>query len=159
MHKHYAKRIPLIKYSFGLYTKENLFGICTFGLPCRMLNMGYSIFGGQYTMQTLELNRLVVNDNLEKAEIDRLFNYLDKAVDLINENLLLNKVILVHCYAGKQRSASLIAAYLMKYAQMTYLEAINVIKSKRFIAFTPGINFKDALIRYQNFLHSNNEIN
>jgi len=88
LHKHYAKRIPLIKYSFGLYTKENLFGICTFGLPCRMLNMGYSIFGGQYTMQTLELNRLVVNDNLEKNVlsffVSQTFKMLPKPLVLIS---------------------------------------------------------------------------
>ncbi len=88
LHKHYAKRVPLIKFSFGLYTKENLFGICTYGSPCRMLNMGYSIFAGEYEMETLELNRLIVNDNLEKNVLSffvaQTFKLLPKPLVLIS---------------------------------------------------------------------------
>jgi len=93
--------------------------------------------------------RISVNDNLKKNEIQRLYNYFSKAVDVIHDNLNDMQTILVHCYAGRQRSASIIAAYLMKYADMRYEEAINIIKSKRAVAFMPGINFEDALIQFQ----------
>lgn len=63
--KHYAKRIPLIIYSFGLFKENVLVGICTFGNPPRALNEGESIFKNS-RIKTLELNRLVINDNLEK---------------------------------------------------------------------------------------------
>ena len=67
LHKHYAKRIPAIIYSFGIYTNDLLLkGICTFGSPARMLNNGYGVFGGELSMNTMELNRLVINDGLEK---------------------------------------------------------------------------------------------
>jgi len=67
LNKHYAKRIPAIVYSFGLYDKELILqGVCTFGTPARMLNNGYGCFGGELSITTYELNRLVVNDGLEK---------------------------------------------------------------------------------------------
>lgn len=65
--KHYAHRIPPITLSYGLYHNPNkLQGVCTFGPPARMLNNGYGCFGGEITVNTMELNRLVVNENLEK---------------------------------------------------------------------------------------------
>lgn len=66
-YKHYAKRIPQVSFAFGLFNQENeLIGCCTFGLPCRMMNDGYCIFNNQYSVKTMELNRLVVNENLDK---------------------------------------------------------------------------------------------
>ena len=98
--------------------------------------------------------RISVNDNLEKNEINRLYTYLSKAVELINDHLMINNSVLVHCYAGKQRSAAVVAAYLMKYADLNYKESIGIIRSKREVAFKPGINFEAALIKFQSFLES-----
>lgn len=65
--KHYAHRIPPIMESFGLYDEyRKLQGVCTFGMPTRMFNNGDAVFGGKLNIQTLELNRLVVNDALGK---------------------------------------------------------------------------------------------
>lgn len=67
LNKHYAKRIPPIMESFGLYDKDRkLQGVCTFGMPTRMFNNGEAVFGKQLKVQTLELNRLCVNDGLGK---------------------------------------------------------------------------------------------
>ena len=53
--------------SFGLYDEyRKLQGVCTFGMPTRMFNNGDAVFGGKLNIQTLELNRLVVNDALGK---------------------------------------------------------------------------------------------
>lgn len=65
LYKHYAKRIPSIEYSFGLYNDSILVGVCTFGCPPRVMNNGECIFR-TYRVKTLELNRLCVNDGLEK---------------------------------------------------------------------------------------------
>lgn len=65
LYKHYAKRIPSIEYSFGLYAAEILVGVCTFGCPPRVMNDGECIFK-EYRVKTFELNRLCVNDGLEK---------------------------------------------------------------------------------------------
>ena len=96
--------------------------------------------------------RIPVDDNLEDIEIDKLYNYLDKAANLMETCLSNNEGILVHCYAGKQRSATVIASYLMKYGNLKTNDAILSIKSKRLVAFTPKVNFKTALIKYEKYL-------
>lgn len=65
LNKHYAKRVPSIEYSFGLYDDNILIGICTFGPPPRVMNDGESIFNS-YRVKTVELNRLVANAGLQK---------------------------------------------------------------------------------------------
>jgi len=64
--KHYAKRLCSISYSFALYDINNLLiGICTFGSPpSRSLCIG--ICGVENAYKVNELNRLCVNDGLEK---------------------------------------------------------------------------------------------
>ena len=49
--------------------------------------------------------------------------------------------VLVHCYAGMQRSCAVVACYLIRYHNMNPQEAINFIKSKRSIAFAGRVNF------------------
>ena len=83
LNKHYAKRIPSISYAFGLYDKNNdLQGVCTFGTPARMLNSGYGCFGSDLPIDTYELNRLVVNDNLPvnclSYFVSKCLKYIDK---------------------------------------------------------------------------------
>lgn len=63
LHKHYAKRIPQIIYSFGLYKKKQLVGVCTYGLSASQ-SLEKSIVNIKCSV--IELNRLCVNDNLEK---------------------------------------------------------------------------------------------
>ena len=63
LYKHYAKRIPQIIYSFGLYKNNKLEGICTYGLPASS-NLNQSI--SHIKCSVIELNRLCVNDNLDK---------------------------------------------------------------------------------------------
>jgi hypothetical protein len=64
--KHYAKRIPSIIYAFGLYNNKNILqGICTFGMSPSS-TLAESICGEDFANIVLELNRLVVNDGLEK---------------------------------------------------------------------------------------------
>lgn len=64
--KHYAKRIPSISFCFGLFQDINLVGVCSFGYPPNYnYNNGKCVFD-KYECLTLELNRLVVNDGLQK---------------------------------------------------------------------------------------------
>ena len=60
--------------------------------------------------------------------------------------------IYIHCHAGMQRSACVVAAYLIRYYKMTPQEAVYFIRSKRPIAFTPFINFQKSLDNYHNSL-------
>lgn len=60
--KHYAKRLPVVMFSYGLYVDGVLEGVITYGLPpSRPLCIG--ICGKEYADQVLELNRLILSSN------------------------------------------------------------------------------------------------
>lgn len=62
-YKHYAKRIPPIEYAFGLFNEHNLMqGIVTYATPVSS-NLR-KIFNDEFKI--MELNRLVINEGLEK---------------------------------------------------------------------------------------------
>ncbi len=64
--KHYAKRKCSISFSFGLFESGIMVGVCTFGYPPNYnFNNGKCVFK-KLKVLTLELNRLITNDNLGK---------------------------------------------------------------------------------------------
>lgn len=66
LYKHYARRMPSITYAFGLYDLQNkIHGICTFGNAIPPF-MKRSICGKDYEHLVYELNRLCINEGLEK---------------------------------------------------------------------------------------------
>ena len=93
--------------------------------------------------------RLPVDDDLSTGEIHKLYKYLMTITELIYKQLMNFKGVLVHCYAGIQRSATVVAAYLMRYGNFDQKKAIELIKTKRPICFTPFVNFTKALDLFQ----------
>ena len=86
LYKHYAKRIPSISYSFGLFDIDNiLIGICTFGSPpSHSLCIG--ICGDEFYKNVMELNRLCINDH----QIKNLTSYfVGRCLKLINKNYII----------------------------------------------------------------------
>ena len=65
LHKHYAKRIPSISYVFRLLKKNKLIGVCTYGVPASN-GLCLGLGGIKHKKKVLELNRLCVNENLNK---------------------------------------------------------------------------------------------
>lgn len=85
--KHYAHRIPPISFSFGLYDKENiLVGICTIGKPASN-SLCEGICGKEHSFRVYELNRLCVNEGLEKNVLSffvgRIFTFFRKGCEII----------------------------------------------------------------------------
>ena len=61
--KHYAKRVPPIEYAFGLFNNNNIInGIITYGTP--VSSTLRDLWQNEYKL--IELNRLVINEGLEK---------------------------------------------------------------------------------------------
>mgnify|MGYP007008426487 CR=1 FL=1 len=70
LNKHYAQRMPMITYAFGLFRDSEMVGVCTFGKPVSN-NLCYGICGHEYSHMVYELNRLIVNDGLPKNTLSR----------------------------------------------------------------------------------------
>ena len=69
--------------------------------------------------------------NLIDKETENIRKYFDETNKFINDAMLNNGNILVHCYAGISRSTSIIIAYLMKHQKMNFNKALELIKEKR----------------------------
>lgn len=92
--------------------------------------------------------RIPVDDNLEADEIRNMTLWSHEAVyKLITEHNE-GSNILVHCFAGMQRSACIMGMYLIAKKGMRWFEAIPFIKDIRPIAFTPQANFKASIIAF-----------
>lgn len=102
----------------------------------------------------IEYYRLAVNDSLLDEDIELMTEYLPKYVNIINESLKNNKPVFVHCYAGRQRSACLIAAYLMYKYNYTLEQTYKYIIDKRNEAFHYGksFNFHKSLLKYNDLI-------
>jgi protein-tyrosine phosphatase len=106
----------------------------------------------------VEYSRIPVEDDLRDIDINRMTKYLPYAVELIYKTTLLEKKnILVHCWAGMQRSVISVCAFLVKYSNKTPKEAMSFVLKRRPEAFHWGtsFNFEDSLIEYYNTLLCN----
>ena len=85
LNKHYAKRIPSISYAFGLYENILLVGVMTIGKPASP-SLCDGICGKENSQFVYELNRLCVNDGLEK---NTLSFFVSQCLKMIKENMIL----------------------------------------------------------------------
>ena len=65
---------------------------------------------------------------LTDTEESNIKDEIPAAIDFIHENIELGNKILVHCFAGKSRSASVVIAYLMKYNDMNLGQALHYVR-------------------------------
>ena len=98
--------------------------------------------------------RISINDDLSNKSNIELYNYLNYITNIIHNYTINKQKIFIYCYAGKQRSPSVIAAYLIKYYNFSIYEAINYIKQKKNNTFKPKINFYNSLNNFHNNIHS-----
>lgn len=89
-----------------------------------------------------------IKNNLEKYEILKMYQYLNETVEFIYKNLINLKPVLVHCETGTQKSATVVAAYLIKYGKMNIEQAVKLIKTKKIDCFTPDIDYFFSLEKY-----------
>ncbi|KAF5179779.1 Dual specificity phosphatase [Thalictrum thalictroides] len=82
----------------------------------------------------------------DRPESD-IAQHFDECFHFIDEAKKMGGAVLVHCFAGKSRSVTIIVAYLMRKCRMTLSQALVHVKSKR-PQVVPNAGF---LLQLQNF--------
>jgi predicted protein tyrosine phosphatase len=87
--------------------------------------------------------------NIEARDVywEKLCEHFDEAVDFIKECEDQNGKVFVHCMCGVSRSATLVAAYLIREKGMTADDAINHLHAYR-EKVNPNQGFRDQLKEY-----------
>ncbi|XP_012270303.1 dual specificity protein phosphatase MPK-4 [Orussus abietinus] len=81
-----------------------------------------------------------------------LLTYFDDSYQFIQNALESGGRILVHCYFGVSRSATIVIAYIMKKQGISYYSAFETVKTKRcFVGPNPGFEAQLKLYREMNF--------
>ena len=93
---------------------------------------------------TVGTYRVAIDDH-HKHEDTLKLNEQILAVTKKIDNHLASGPVIVHCLAGRQRSAAVVASYLMIYHHLDVPGVIDFIKSKKRDAFFPEINFIETL--------------
>ncbi len=94
-----------------------------------------------YADDGIETIRLPIHDWNGKVENATLSNEIDSIIKKIHEYRKTNRNVFVHCFAGMQRSSTVIAAYVIRYYKFRPEHAIYYIRHKRRIAFQPRPTF------------------
>jgi len=101
-----------------------------------------------YVDSNVQTIRLAIND----ANTDESNRILGESIDnltfLIDVYLQNNMGVLVHCYAGVQRSATVVLCYLIKYKHLQLQMAKTIMKDKRSIVFFPYPTFDNFINKY-----------
>ena len=98
-----------------------------------------------FTSLDLKKYRMPVDDSLKPTDQTEMLSYLPELTNIMYLAYKTLSPVLVYCKVGIQRSATLIAAFLIRYTGIDYLSAIKIIQSKHEFAFRPSINFLDTL--------------
>jgi len=83
-----------------------------------------------------------------------LISYFDVVSDFIELAIKNNGTVLVHCMKGKSRSATMVAAYILRTQRLPIDEIVKMIKSKRPVA-GPNRGFFAQLKIYEELLKQN----
>ena len=96
-----------------------------------------------FTVPGVKHLRVPLHDS--PAETSTFLRHFPKAIKAIDDHLRKGDAVLVHCFAGISRSASVVAAYLMFREGLTPLQAMQRIKRAKPETFGPTPNFLEAL--------------
>lgn len=99
----------------------------------------------------IEYMRIPIDDSLKEVDFEKAYTFMPAAVEFIYKNVILEKKnIFIHCYAGRQRSAIMVAAFLVAKMDMKPLDAVKFIIDHRPEAFHFGmsLNFEKSIQKY-----------
>jgi protein tyrosine phosphatase len=101
--------------------------------------------------------RLPVDDNLQAQEIANMELWAPEAVYKVLQEYSRGSNILIHCFAGMQRSAALMAMTMVVLTKQPSEKIRNFIRAKRPVAFFPFTNFDKSIKGFEkSYLESQN---
>eukprot|EP00435_Cladocopium_sp_Y103_P043713 s2915_g12.t1 len=86
--------------------------------------------------------------DVEDMSKEPLEEFLEEATDFIYSWTSQNLPVLVHCRAGVSRSASVVLAYMVRFANFTLNDAFVYLRAAR-PAVTPNLGFMEKLVAYE----------
>ena len=101
------------------------------------------------SQHTYTTNCFIYDINIDDNPGVNIIEYVEKCIPIIENGLKENKKILVHCLAGKSRSASIIIGYLIKIQNLNYESAVKFINEKRNNPVEPNIGFMVQLRKFK----------
>ena len=93
--------------------------------------------------------RLPVDDNLQASEIDNMAAWAAEAVMKAYYAWRAGNRLLIHCYAGRQRSAAIVAMLVILLLKKPMEDAMTFVRQKRPVAFFPAANFARAIQKFE----------
>lgn len=97
--------------------------------------------------------RVPVDDNLQDAEIRNLELWSFEIITKLSKEYKTGQPVLVHCAMGMQRSAAVVAMFLIAFKKISSDDAIAFIRAKRPIAFMPMVNFSRSIKGFEDSLN------
>ena len=95
--------------------------------------------------------RVPVDDNLQPAEIKNMAEWSPEIVYKVINEYKQGSVILIHCHAGMQRSAAIMAMTLIALSGHPASEVMPYIRSRREVAFFPSANFLQSILGFEKY--------
>lgn len=89
--------------------------------------------------------RLAINDSKKEDNITKFKDEIVNSINFIEYCIDNNIPIYVHCFWGYMRSATVVAAYLIKKYNITSKDAINIMKEHRPYSMSSLYNFNEIL--------------
>lgn len=98
--------------------------------------------------------RVPVDDNLQPREIQNMEAWAPEIAYKILREYRAGRGILIHCYAGMQRSTTACAFFLMVLTGKSLIEVMYMIANRRPVAFHPKPNFAEALRGFETIVRT-----
>lgn len=90
--------------------------------------------------------------NVVDTENENIKKYFNETGEFINNAIVNNGKVFVHCHAGISRSGTICIAYIMKYKKIKFEDALNLVREKR-KKISPNKGFINQLKEYEKELN------
>ena len=108
-------------------------------------------------LSNIKKHRLSVDDNNETQNIIDMNSQLEMLIKQLSKAYLKGNTILLYCFMGRQRSATVAACFLLYNTDLNDKTIIKLIQSKEPLAFKPQINFSESIKWYSNKIKNINK--